>query len=179
MYVRFNSTPESRGVEIPLSAGMAGTDETVQLMAAMTRRSLLDPVTKAAAMKIAAQVRPQDVLGYIRAVWAGVKTNMTYVPDVAGQEELTSPAIHSARIMQGGKSYGDCDDFSMLGAAWLLALGVPARFDIVASPKNGGRFDHVRVDALGPQGWIPLETTMRKMPFGFTGVNLRNKLYAI
>lgn len=179
MYVRLGWVPEKPGVEFGLSAGMKGTDETLDIMQVLTRKSLLDPVTKAAAMKMAANVRPQDVNGYIKAVWAGVRDRMTYVPDVFGQEELTSPAIHSARIMTSGRSYGDCDDFSMVGAAWLLALGVPARFEVVASPKHGGKFDHVRVAGMGPNGWVPLETTMRRVPYGASGKVLNLKTYAV
>lgn len=179
MYVRFDGVHEKPGVEIGLSGGMKGTDETLDVMRVMVRKSLLDPMTKAAAMKVSAGVRPQDVDGYVKAVWQGVKDRMTYVPDVFGQEELTSPDIHSRRIMAGGKSYGDCDDFSMVGAAWLLSLGVPARFDVVASPKHGGRFDHVRVSAMTPSGWVPLETTMRRMPYGGSGKALKIKSYAV
>jgi len=179
MYVRFDGVPEKPGVVIPLSAGELGTDETVEVMRTLIRRSLTDPATKAAAVAVTAGVDAKDTLGYIRSVWAGVRAKMRYVPDVHKVEELTSPAIHSRRIMSTGSSWGDCDDFSMVGAAWLLALGVPARIEVVASPKNGGHFDHVRVAALTPKGWLPLETTVRKIPFGGAVKTLRVKTYAI
>ena len=179
MYVRFDGVPEKPGVLIPLSAGETGTDETVDVMRVLTRKSLMDPATKTAAVKIAQAVRPNDVDGYLRAVWKGVRDKMLYVPDYHKTEELTSPAIHSRRILSGGRSWGDCDDFSMLGAAWLISLGVPARFEVVASPKNGGAFDHVRTAGLTKNGWVTLETTMRRVPFGGEVPNLRRKVYAI
>ena len=178
MYVRFDS-PEKPGMEIPLSAGEAGTDETLDVMRTLVRKSLTDPATKAAAVQATAGLSARDTLGYIKAVWAGVRAKMRYVPDVYQVEEVTSPAIHSRRILSTGQSWGDCDDFSMVGAAWLLALGVPARFEVVASPKNGGKLDHVRVSALTPSGWMPLETTVTRVPFGGAVRTLRVKTYAI
>jgi len=50
---------------------------------------------------------------------------------------------------------------------------------VVASPKNGGKFDHVRVAALTASGWLPLETTVRKVPFGGAVKTLRMKTYSI
>lgn len=167
------------GVEIALSSGDIGTDETVDVMRALIRKSLLDPMTKAAAVKQTQGVDPKDTGGFVKAVWAGVRKTMQYVPDYYKVEELTSPAIHSRRIMSGGKSWGDCDDFSMLGAAWLLSLGIPARIEVVASTKNGGAYDHVRVAGLTKEGWTPLETTMKKVPFGGEGPTLRKKIYSI
>lgn len=180
MYVRFDTGPEEKpGVLIPLSAGEKGTDETVDLMRQLVRKSLMDPATKAAAVMAAKAVSPNDVNGYVKAVWQAVREKIRYVPDYHGQEELTSPAIHSRRILNGGQSWGDCDDFSMLGAAWLISLGVPARFEVVASPKNGGAYDHVRVAGLTRNGWVPLETTMMKVPFGMQARTLRQKIFSI
>jgi len=179
MYVRFDGQPEKPGLVVPLAGGELGTDQTVDIMARLVRKSLEDPATKQMAVAVTQGIDAKDPLKYVRAVWAGVRAKMRYVPDVYQVEELTSPAIHSRRILSTGASYGDCDDFSMLGAAWLLALGVPARFEVVASPKNGGKFDHVRVAALTASGWLPLETTVRKVPFGGAVKTLRMKTYSI
>lgn len=179
MYVSFGGVPEGPGKLINLSAGDAGTDETVDIMRTMVRNSLMDPVTKAAAVMVAQNVKPTDADGYVKAVWRGVREKMLYVPDFYKTEEVTSPAIHSRRIMQGGRSWGDCDDFSMLGASWLLSLGVPARFEVIASPKNGGNLDHVRVAGLTRNGWVVLETTMKRVPFGGRVPDLRKKVYSI
>jgi transglutaminase-like putative cysteine protease len=179
MYVRFDGQPEKPGLVVPLAGGELGTDQTVDVMAQLVRKSLEDPATKQMAVAVTQGIDAQDPLKYVRAVWSGVRAKMRYVPDVYQVEELTSPAIHSRRILSTGASYGDCDDFSMLGAAWLLALGVPARFEVVASPKNGGKFDHVRVAALTASGWLPLETTVRKVPFGGAVKTLRMKTYSI
>lgn len=179
MYVKWGGEPEKPGVEMALSAGQKGTDETVSVMRTMVLGSLTDPAVKAAAMKAVSGVRPMDSAGYVAAVWKAVRDGMGYVPDYFKIEELTSPAIHSRRIMATGHSYGDCDDFSMVGAAWLIALGVPARFEVVASTKNGGKFDHVRVAAWLGNRWVPLETTMKTVPLGRSVPAIRVKAYPI
>ena len=137
----------------------------------------MDPTTKAVAVGISKGVRPTDRAGYIRAVWDGVRRHMRYVPDTRGIEEVTSPAIHSRRIQSDGQSWGDCDDFAALGAAWMLSLGVPARFNVLASRKNGGKFDHIRVEADDGKNWVPMETTIPRLALGESVPVLRNQIF--
>lgn len=180
MYVKDPLLSESQGTFVPLSDGESGVNDTLAVMSKMVRDSLADPAVKGMAVRVSEHVRPTDRNGYIRAVWDGIRYHMKYVPDVWKTEEVTSPAVHSRRIVASGKSWGDCDDFSVLGAAWLLALGVPARLKVLASPKNGGKFDHVRAEAMNADGkWVPLETTMKKIPFGRGVPALREKNYEV
>lgn len=179
MYVNNPLLSEGPGKWIPLSDGEKGIDETVDVMRQLVYKSLADPAVKAAAMEAAKDVRPTDVEGYAKAVWRFVRARMKYVPDTWKIEEVTSPAIHSRRILASGSSWGDCDDFSVTGAAWLISLGVPARFAVVASLKNFGRFDHVRAEARTPRGWVPLETTMKALPYGKGVANVRTKVYEV
>lgn len=154
-----------------LSAGDKGIEQTVALMTRMARESLSDPIVKQAAVMLTQGVlkngRPVvDPFRYAEAIFNESKKRFRFVPDYAGVEELTSPAIHSRRILETGGTYGDCDDFSLAQAAWLMAVGVPARFTVVASPKHQGFYDHVRAEAKTQRGWTPMETTVHRARFG-------------
>ena len=178
MYVR-NAFPESLGQFLPLSEGEAGVSETVEIMRRMAIQSLLDPAVKELAAKIVKGIPYRDRAGYAEAVYQFAKDHMQYVADTANIEEITSPAIHAKRFLSSGTSWGDCDDFSTLQAALLKSVGVSVRFVVVASPRNGGQFDHVRLDAFTQRGWLPLESTIKNSSFGQSFKVLRSKIYPI
>lgn len=162
-----------------LAGGDRGIGQTVELMRRMTRESLTDPVVKQAAVLAIRAIPKVDPAAYAAAIFQFAKDRIKYVPDYAGVEELTSPRIHSERILSAGTSYGDCDDFSMAQAAWLMSLGVPARFAVVASPRSHGAFNHVRVEARLPAGWAPLESTIGRAKFGQSFPVLRKATFDI
>ncbi len=162
-----------------LAGGDKGIEQTVALMQQLTRQSLGDPAVKEVAVLAIRGIPKVDPARYAAAIFQFAKDRIKYVPDYAGVEELTSPAIHSQRILNVGTSYGDCDDFSMTQAAWLMSLGVPARFATVASPRSNGAFNHVRVEAKIPQGWVPLESTIMRSKFGQSFPVLRKKTYEV
>lgn len=162
-----------------LSAGDKGIGQTVELMSRMARESLSDPLVKRVAVAATQGVKKVDPAGYAKAIFDFAKSRFRFVPDYAGVEELTSPTIHSKRILEEGRTYGDCDDFSLAQAAWLMSVGVPARFTVVASPKHKGFYDHVRVEARLPEGWIPMETTVKRSRFGQSFPVLRAKSWDV
>ena len=162
-----------------LDAGDRGIEQTVRVMQKLTRDSLMDPAVKQAAVLAVRNVPKADAAEYARAIFHFAKSRFKYVPDLADAEEITSPSIHSRRILERGTTYGDCDDFSVAQAAWLMSLGVPARFATLASKKHGGAFDHVRVEAKLPSGWTPLESTIKKSLFGQTFPVIRSRSYEV
>lgn len=176
MYVADPLAGEGPGTWVPLADGPGQLESTLAVIRRLVAESLRYPETKRAAVLMASHVRPTDTDGYIKAVFDGVRTRVGYVPDTWQIEQTAAPQIHSRRILASGRSWGDCDDYAALGAAWLLSLGVPARFAVIASPKNGGRWDHIRVEARNAAGvWVPLETTMRRLRFGQAVPGLRHK----
>lgn len=99
------------------------------------------------------------------AVWKLVRGKIQFLRD-----EQTSQAIEAftSRTYEGmdkpiievlvrprdidtlkpGRRIGDCDDYSMYGAALLLALGIPCAFVTIAGdPRSPGQFTHVYVAA--------------------------------
>lgn len=110
---------------------------------------------------------------FVRKIYDFVKARMRYVPDTHEVEEITAPWVHARRFLSEGASYGDCDDFSVVEAALLKSVGVPVRLTVIASPKHGGFYDHVRAEANVAGQWIPLETTSAKLQFGQSIPDLR------
>jgi transglutaminase-like putative cysteine protease len=78
-------------------------------------------------LTIAGKNYPAEVL----AIHRWVQNNIRYTRDSVGQETVQTPE-HTAFVNQAG----DCDDFSVLEAALLGALGHPTRFITIGySPK--------------------------------------------
>jgi transglutaminase-like putative cysteine protease len=179
VFTGYPSLAEGPGVEVPLSGGDRGIVETVRVMQKLVRDALADPAVKQAAVLAVRDVPRADATAYAKAIFDFTKQRFKYVPDLANAEEITSPSIHSRRILEKGSTYGDCDDYSVAQAAWLMSLGVPARFTTLASKKHGGAFDHVRVEAKLPTGWAPMESTIKRSVFGQTFPVIRSRSYEV
>lgn len=179
MFTGYPTLSEGPGLAVYLDAGDRGIVQTVEVMRQLARASLLDPAVKQVAVLAVRDVPKADATDYARAIFHFAKARFKYVPDLSNAEEITSPSIHSRRILERGNTYGDCDDFSVAQAAWLMSLGVPARFTTLASKKHGGAFDHVRVEAKLPQGWTPLESTIKRSLFGQSFPVIRSRSYEV
>ena len=74
--------------------------------------------------------------------------------DPRGQELLITPPYLLSMI----EPKGDCDDFSMLCCSMLKASGVDCSFVTVAADESlPNQFTHVYCQALGSNGWIPVD----------------------
>lgn len=84
---------------------------------------------------------------------------VAFVPDPDQVELLKSPEYMLRTIAQEGQVRGDCDDVAVLGAALGRAVGLPARFTLLAF-NSTGTFRHVFTELWTPcQGWVELDTT--------------------
>lgn len=54
---------------------------------------------------------------------------------------------------------GDCDDIATFTGAWLMMLGIPARFTAIQSQPEG-EFDHVFAEGQGGGWWQPIDPTV-------------------
>lgn len=82
-------------------------------------------------------------------------------------EVLIRPIDLAAMCSNGGcRRAGDCDDFSMYGAALLLALGRRVSFvTVAADAADPERFSHVYLASYGPNGErIPLDISHGPAP---------------
>jgi Transglutaminase-like superfamily. len=65
----------------------------------------------------------------------------------------------------GTRQVGDCDDFAMLTAALLIALGIDASFvTVAADPRQPNADSHVYVAAYQQGNRIPLDTSHGEYP---------------
>jgi len=151
---------------LPLSAGDAGVFETLNRMRGLVHAATDYPEVKAAAVRGLARCPTRNPACQASALFQFAKDRFRYVPDTLGVEEVTAPWIHSRRILDRGATYGDCDDYAVTLAAWLQSVGIPSRFTVVASPKHGGVYDHVRTDAGVLGRWAPMEATLTRRKFG-------------
>ena len=177
MYVR-NAFPEKLRSSSRFQRGKRGSVKPSKSCGGWRFKVCLTPPSKSWPRRLS----KGSLTGIARAtrrVHQFAKDHMQYVADTANIEEITSPAIHAKRFLSSGTSWGDCDDFSTLQAALLKSVGVSVRFVVVASPRNGGQFDHVRLDAFTQRGWLPLESTIKNSSFGQSFKVLRSKIYPI
>jgi predicted transglutaminase-like cysteine proteinase len=151
-----------------LSHGKRGTAETVAIMAriAMGGWGARSERIRALALAIVrdAGIAGKDYRAEILAIHRWVQNNIRYTRDPVGQETVQTPE-HTAFINQAG----DCDDFSVLEAALLGALGHATRFITIGYSPTA--FSHVYL-AVNLRGrWIPLDPIMADKPAGWEAPN--------
>ncbi len=137
------------------------TATTVQTMAALTREDSTSPAIQRIAAQIAASAT--TAAQKANAVFSWVKSHVKFVTDEALVSGLMDRAderevlIRPVDLLAMQQPRGDCDDFSMLAASLLLALGVPPFFKTVAAGRDPHTFSHVYVVALVNGELIPLD----------------------
>src|SRR3990172_8773918 len=153
----------------PLAPGDAGSLQTLRAMGVESVRAAQDPRVRDAALAITAHVPERDVDAMIRAVFEWVQGHVRYQWDPYDAEFLIQPG-RMVDDAAAGRAVGDCDDFVMLGAALLRALGLPVLLKAIAGdPRGNGLYDHVYLLAGDPTmgTWIPLDMIQRGKPPGW------------
>jgi hypothetical protein len=113
------------------------------------------------AVRAVAGVPAKDQAAEAAAILATVRTLVRYVRDPVGQEHLTTPVA----LVRQDRPQGDCDDFSMLTAALLGAVGIRTRFvTIGVSPLA---FAHVYLAAFIGGRWVPIDPIADGKPVGW------------
>lgn len=135
--------------EIP--GGAAGTRATVGKMLELIRAAKLQPVIRNLAVLIIAGLPHKAYAEQAATVQRWVQSHIQFVRDVRGVETLTPPA-YLVRTRAG-----DCDDQSMLVAALLESIGLPAR--IVVGGPHPETFLHVWAEVEIAGRWCACETT--------------------
>lgn len=157
------STP-GLGYRAPLLNGEQGTAQTIALMRKLVNDALNDSSFVRKAIEIVRAVPQFDEMGEVHALYNWVKRNIRYTKDPTTKEKLYPPQ-ELLKIRAG-----DCDDISMLLAAFLLAVGYPARWITVsANPAAPEEFSHIYPEAEVPAGsrnWIALDAARLDSEFG-------------
>jgi predicted transglutaminase-like cysteine proteinase len=163
------SQPQFTAIDrFTLSPGKRGTAETVAIMAklAMGPWGAQSERIRALALNIvrSADIVAKDYLAEVIAIHRWVQATIRYTRDPVGQETVQTPE-HTAFVNQAG----DCDDFSVLEAALLGALGHPTRFVTIGYTPRA--FSHVFLEANVRGQWIPLDPIMADKPAGWQAPN--------
>lgn len=150
------------------------TAETIGIMADMVRQDSQSPIVRQAARAAAAGINGADARRLIESVFWWIRRHVALTQDsdiaqgIAGLSstpEETEVLIRPADLLAMPQPAGDCDDHSMLAAAMLTALGIPAALrTIAADPADPSRYSHVYVMAQTPQGYIAVDASHGPRP---------------
>lgn len=164
------------------------TAETVATMITLIRQSLPTPELRQAASDAYAGLRAGgDRRSRAQAAFWWVKSRVQFEPDSEvirralgrfdGQEGLIRPD----RLISMPRPAGDCDDFSMLVCALLLAGGVPCELvTVAADPHRPREYSHVYAQAiLEDGGRLPLDASHGSQPGWATRSYYRRQVWPI
>jgi len=151
----------------------AATGQTIERMQEFIAADATHPLVMAAAQEAIAGLAPNDAAGRVRAVFNWIKRRILLVTDaeLAGlggflQAEDAEVLIRPVDLLGMPQPQGDCDDFAMLGAAMLRALGISSELiTIAADPADRSRYSHVYLLAILPCGRrVPLDLSHGPYP---------------
>lgn len=156
--------------------GDTQTAATLDLMASLARQGATDPAVISTAVGIVRWIVPENRLEYWRAIREWLEGHVLYITDPEGPigtEVIRGPRWLLREIVETGIARGDCDDVAVLGAALGRALGMPARFVVVAF--GGSRsYTHVYTELATPGGWADLDV---HRPPGSEGLSVSRAAY--
>lgn len=145
----------------------------VHLLVQLIEDGLRDEYVRRKAVEIVnrAGIRGHDELGEIRAITKWVQHNVVYRKDPINVEYFQT-ARRLIKDVEAGRSAADCDDFVIVWAAMLGALGYEVAAVIVDS-NGDGMLNHVmgavKTFAPTPQygnKWIPCELIFTDFDLG-------------
>ncbi|MCC7497316.1 MAG: transglutaminase domain-containing protein [Bryobacterales bacterium] len=149
------------------------TAQTIGVMAALVREDARSPIVRQAAMQSIAELGSRDERKEIASVFKWVKRHVRYRADAelaqdtpAQDPDTTEVLIRPVDLLTMPEPTGDCDDFAMLTAALLRALGIRANFvTIAADEEDPTRYSHVFLEAITSSGErIALDTSHGPRP---------------
>jgi transglutaminase-like putative cysteine protease len=160
-----------------LSDGTGGAIQTLRVMRDLVKASIREPAqaVRETALKI---ITSDQWIQQIRDLQSWVQSHIRYVRDPmddAGGVELVQTPQKTLEY-----AAGDCDDQAVLLAAFLSAIGHPARF--IAIGLNGGPLSHVlvqtKVTSTGDDSadWASVETILPK-PLGWFPPGVTSRYY--
>lgn len=144
----------------------ARTAHTISLMAEYVRQDAKAPIVRQAAYQAISHLAGRDARQEAIAVWQWVRSRVRFVHDsdfaIGDDAEVLVRPVDLLRMPQPS---GDCDDFSMLVAALLRALGIPSAFvTVAADPRSADQYTHVYVVAMLPNGPLALDASHGPSP---------------
>lgn len=168
--------PYDRNTIGQLPPGDAGTRTTLAAMRSLARDAATRPeIVKAAAALMNAGPRSPRL--YTIRLFHWLRERVRFKADPPGVELVRHPSQLVEEIGRGGLALGDCDDRSTLGAAMLLAAGIPAAFLVIGRDPRAD-MEHVYFAARLGGRWIPLDPQETDTP-GHQKAHARRWLYPL
>lgn len=158
--------------KLPLLAGIPGTYQTLEHMAALVKRDSHDMEIRNVALQIVQGCGGHQFGCEITNLFEFVRDHITYRRDPVGQER-----VQDAKRTLFVFRTGDCDDKVVLLASLLGSLGHRSRFVVLG--YSPGNFAHVYLEVETRRGWIPLDPTPERATAGWEASGVLRKTYEI
>lgn len=144
---------------LPLPSSDWGTHLTLMQMRMMVYREFVTPIVRITAGEITAG-SGNDGYEQAQLIRDFLTTHTEFMRDPDGVEMLHGPAWQLQQIRSTGVVRVDCDDVAMLGAALGKAVGLRARFVVVAFGGKKAPYRHVWAE-VSPNGreWVDMDVT--------------------
>lgn len=147
-----------------------GTDaacaSTIAAMSAIIRQESQYPTVVHAAYEAAANAVDESTRAYVDACYWLTKQRLTFVTDPERFAALFGGNANNVELLQAPSfllsipnPQGDCDCFSMLLGALLVANGVPFSLVTIATPESNPGYGHVYGMAHIPRENIALDAS--------------------
>lgn len=152
----------------PTMEDEAFTAQTIGRMAEYAGAASTSAIVRQAALTAAAEFSSQA--SQAGAIWKWIRERIHFRTDeetarpIAADPENTEVLIPPEHLLRMARPAGDCDDFSMLAAAMLISLGIPASFRTVAADPASDRYSHVYVIAHTEEGRLPMDCSHGRFP---------------
>ena len=176
----------TRGLVGWIVNGDAGAVETLHVMQRLVRAAVLDPSFVWWSREICQDCVARDEYCLALVIRQFVDMSVKFVRDPVGVESLTSPLTHMKKLRghYGMTVGGDCDDAATLSAALGLAVGLPARFVVIAFPvaapipgegfvEDNAPYQHVFTELYAAGQWREMDTTK---PLGIGPIRIVRRL---
>lgn len=148
---------------IPTPPGDGLTLRTLEEMRRVARRAAADPVIVAAAVDAVRHVDGRDRRALALAIRDWLATRIAFLADPAiDGDVLRTPRHLVGEVALYGRARGDCDDVATLAAALGLAVGLRARYVVLAWGRPGdvrAPWRHVYAELWTGDGWQELDVT--------------------
>jgi hypothetical protein len=156
--------------QLPEDSDLA-TARTIEVMIAYIREDAGTPAIAAALIQAAPAYARSGACEWtvLQHVFDWIRSKVRFATDARTAADMTDrPAqpheiellIRPVDLLRMERPTGDCDDFSMLTAAMLLAAGIRCELvTIAADAEQPDAFSHVYVEAVLPSGRVPLDTS--------------------
>lgn len=158
---------------VDLKPGDAGVDQTVRIMKRLAIRDSQNPEL----IKIAKAQKGKTDVQTAQNIFNFVVKNWKYKSDPEDSEFVTAP-IHIV-TKNTPFEYLDCDDYSALLAALLLASGegFKVRYKVIAWRKH--EYTHVYIECFIPSldAYVPMDAVLKNKGFGNERPKIIRKKY--